>query len=307
MTRSSWSRQWALVHEHALDSVITVATLERLGVDRTTAYRRCRHPGPWRWLLPGVLLLTAGPATDRQRNRAALLFGGPTAMITGHTATRLHGFRNAPPSTTVPLLVPDNRQRRSAGFAVVERTTRLPDAVIIAGLPCAPIPRAALDAVRRLRDPRQVQALLAEAVQRGGCTPRELRRELDAGSQRGSALPRAALGAVAAGARSVAEADALQLWRRAGLPEAYWNVQLVTAAGQPIATPDAWLPSVGLAWEIDSYDYHFERVDYARTLDRNARYTAHEVSFLQTIPSRLTRDADAVLQELRDAYPENSW
>ncbi len=100
----------------------------------------------------------------------------------------------------------------------------------------------------------------------------------------------------------MAEADALKLWRRAGLPDAHWNVQLVTAAGQPIATPDAWLPEVGLAWEIDSYAYHFEPVDYARTLDRNARYTAHEITFLQTLPSRLTLDADAVLEELRDAY-----
>ncbi|MGH3980768.1 MAG: hypothetical protein ACRDRZ_17515, partial [Pseudonocardiaceae bacterium] len=42
--------------------------------------------------------------------------------------------------------------------------------------------------------------------------------------------------------------------------------------------------------------------DYARTLDRNARYTAHGIAFLQTIPSRLVRDSDAVIAELLAAY-----
>lgn len=286
--------------------MIRVATLEELGIDRTTIYRRCRRPGPWRWLLPGVVLLTAGAPTDRQRMQAALLFGGPRSVITGHVAARLHGLRNVPPNTTIQLLIPESRQRRSAGFAVIERTTRLPPASYLAGLPCAPMIRAVLDTTRRLRDPRGVQALLAESVQRGLCTPRQLRVELDAGSPRGSAVPRAALTEVSAGARSVAEADAMRLWQRSGLPEAHWNVELMTATGCPIATPDAWVPAAGLAWEIDSFDYHFEPDDYARTIERNTRYLKHGIDLLQTIPSRLIRDADAVVTELRDAYASAS-
>jgi hypothetical protein len=161
-----------------------------------------------------------------------------------------------------------------------------------------------LDTARRLRDPRAIQGLLAEAVQGGRCTPDQLLEELDAGSQRGTALVRAALVDVVSGARSVAEADALQLWRRTGLPEAQWNVALTTPTGQLIAVPDVWLPEVGLAWEIDSYDYHFKRRDYARTLDRNARYSAHGIAYLQTIPSRLTGDRENVIVELQNAYAD---
>lgn len=302
MGRSSWPDQWALAHEHAIDCVIKVATLEKLGIDRTTVYRRCRPTGPWRWLLPGVIILTSGTPTDRQRLLAAMLFGGRDALLTGHVAARLQGLQEVGGSRSVQLLVPHDQQRRCAGFVLVERTTRLPSKVLRDDLPCVPILRAVLDTARRLRDQRAIQALLAEAVQRGRCTPRQLREELDAGSQRGTALVRAALPDISAGARSVAEADALRLWRRAGLPEARWNVQLLTPTGQLIATPDAWLPEVGLAWEIDSYDYHFGRLEYARTLDRNARYSAHAIAYLQTIPSRLTRDAAKVITELWDTY-----
>ncbi len=302
MGRSSWPEQWAIAHAHATDCVIKVATLEMLGLDRTTVYRRCRPTGPWRWLLPGVVILTSGTPTDRQRLQAALLFGGHDALLTGHVAARLQGLQEVGASRSVQLLVPHDQQRRCAGFVLVERTTRLPSKILRDDLPCAPVARAVLDAARRLRDPKAIQALLAEAVQRGRCTPRQLREELDAGSQRGTALVRVALVDIASGARSVAEGDALRLWRRAGLPEAQWNVQLVTSTGQMIATPDAWLPEVGLAWEIDSYDYHFDRLDYARTLDRNARYSAHGIAYLQTLPSRLNRDADKVITELHDSY-----
>lgn len=302
MGRSSWSEQWTLAHEHATDGVITIATLEKLGIDRTTAYRRCRPTGPWQWLLPGVIILTSGVPTDRQRLRAAVLWGGRDALLTGHVAARLQGLQKVGASRTVPLLMPHQQQRRSTGFAIVERTTRLPSKILHDGLPCVPILRAVLDTVRRLRDPNAIQAVLAEAVQRGRCSPRQLRNELDAGSQRGTALVRAALPDISAGARSVAEAEALRLWRRAGLPEAQWNVQLVTPTGQVIATPDAWLPEVGFAWEIDSYDYHFERLDYVRTLDRNARYSAHGIPYLQTVPSRLTSEPEKVKAELLCSY-----
>lgn len=302
MGRASWSDQWALAHGHATDSVIRVGALEKLGMDRTTIYRRCRPTGPWQLLLPGVVSLASGTPTDRQRLHAAVLFGGSDALLTGHVAARLHGLQGVGANRFVQLLVPHDQKRRCAGFVLVERTTRLPSRLRRESLPCVPVLRAVLDTARRLRDPRAVQALLAEAVQRGRCTPRQLRDELDAGSQRGTALVRAALPEIASGARSVAEAEALRLWRRAGLPEAQWNVQLVTPTGKLIATPDAWAPQVGLAWEIDSYDYHFTRLDYARTLERNARYSAHGIAYLQTIPSRLTDDADNVISELHDSY-----
>lgn len=200
------------------------------------------------------------------------------------------------------VLVDHPRQVRSAGFALVERTTRLPEVVVLEGLPCAPLVRAVPDAARRMPDLRSIQALIAETVQRGYCSPQQLRRELDTGSQRGSALPRSALAVISRGARSVAEAEALDLCRRAGLPEPEWNVSLRTSAGAVIGTPDAWWGEVALAWEIDSHEFHLSPADHERTLRRNARYATHGILFLQTAPSRLTRDREAVASEIQRSY-----
>lgn len=300
--RGNWSGQWALAHEHAQDSVIRVSTLEALGIDRTTIYRRCQPSGPWQLLLPGVIALTSGRPTSRQRSRAALLHARGGAVLTGQTAALLHGLRRVPTVGQVHVLVDHARQVRSAGFALVERTTRLPEAVIRGGLPCAPLVRVVPDAARRMADQRSIQALLAETVQRGYCTPRQLREELDEGSQRGSALPRAALAAISQGARSVAEADALKLWQQTGLRAPEWNVSLRSRSGAVIGIPDAWWGEVAFAWEIDSHEFHLSPEDHERTLRRNARYAAHGIAFLQTAPSRLIRERAAVAGEIRMAY-----
>jgi hypothetical protein len=68
--------------------VVRTAELEALGMDRRTIYRRCRPGGPWRPLLPGIILLLPGEPTDRQRIDAALLRGGESAQITGLWAAR---------------------------------------------------------------------------------------------------------------------------------------------------------------------------------------------------------------------------
>ncbi|PXY21447.1 hypothetical protein BAY60_27275 [Prauserella muralis] len=240
--------------------------------------------------------------TARQRIAAALLRGGPDSMITGLWAVRQYGLRRTPEPDDVHVLVPAEREVTSAGFALIERTTRLPKPQRRDGIPVAPVHRALLDAARRIRDFDTIRAMLAEAVQRGRCQPETLARELEFGSQRGSALPRRALGELFAGARSVAEGDAWRLWRRAGLPDCEWNVPVYDDSGAYIATPDAWCDEVALAWEIDSKEFHFELADYADTLSRNARYAAAGIIVLPTLPARLRTEPEAVVRELRAAY-----
>ncbi|PRX49943.1 hypothetical protein B0I33_10258 [Prauserella shujinwangii] len=282
--------------------VVRVAVLESLGMPRPTVYRRCLPGGPWRRLLPGIVKLDRAEPSQRQRLEAALLRGGPDSMITGHWALRSYGLRRGPEPDDVHLLVPATREVTSAGFVLVERTTRLPEPVRRRGLPLAPVHRAVLDAARRVEDFDTVRAMLAEAVQRGRCRPDVLRRELEDGSQRGSALPRRALAELVSGPRSVAEGDALRLWRRAGLPECAWNVAVYEVSGGYVATPDAWCDDVAFAWEIDSKEFYFELDGYAGTLARNARYAAAGIVLLATLPARLRKEPGAVVRELRAAY-----
>ena len=114
-------------------------------------------------------------------------------------------------------------------------------------------------------------------------------------------MPREVLKDIVAGARSVAEIDAMRVWERTGLPSPRWNVVLRTNDGAFIAIPDAWFDA-GLAWEIDSYEFHYHHDDYARTVARNARYAAAGVPVLQTLPNRLRRDPDSVATELIAAH-----
>nr|WP_246481060.1 hypothetical protein [Amycolatopsis umgeniensis] len=178
----------------------------------------------------------------------------------------------------------------------------MPRPTVIDGVAVAPLVRAVLDESRRFTTLDPIRALLTEAVQRGGLNPEALMKELEDGSDRGSALPREVLRDVLRGARSVAEIDAMAVWRRTGLPEPVWNQELRDVAGRYIGTPDGYFRKVRLVWEIDSYDFHFARAQYAGTLERNSRYTAEGIMVLQTLPGRLRTEPARVAAELVAAH-----
>jgi hypothetical protein len=283
--------------------VITVAHLESLGVPQRTSYRRCLPGQPWQRLLPGVVLLRTGVPTRRQLVEGALLYGGDQAAITGLESCRRQGLsRPARPGEPIHLLLPAHLKALSSGYVLVERTTRMPAPVPIDGLQLAPVVRSVLDECRRLTERAPIRALLAEVVQQLKIDPADLSTELANGSTRGSALPREVLREIAHGARSAAEAEAVALVRRTGLPGPVWNFELHDERGRYVATPDAWWDDVALAWEIDSYEFHFGQPGYATTLARNNRYAAAGVAVVQTLPSRLRTEPAAVVAELVSAY-----
>jgi hypothetical protein len=85
----------------------------------------------------GVVLLHSGTPTPRERVLGVLRYvGSPDALITGPAALRMGGLRSAPSTTLVHALLPHGMQRVSTGYAVTERTIRLP------GQCCAPESRA---------------------------------------------------------------------------------------------------------------------------------------------------------------------
>lgn len=267
-----------------------------------TAYRRCVPGGRWQRPLPGIVLLTNMPPTRLQLVEAALLYAGENALLTGLEACRWHGLRNLPDKYGVHLLVPADRRLHSTDHVIVERTKRLPKPSWRDGLPLAPVARSVIDACRRLRSYDPVRALVTEAVQRGRVSPHCLGHEVETGSRRGTAILREVLRDVVNGARSVAEIDAMHVWQLTNLPKPVWNVPLRDSSGNYIATPDAWFADVALAWEIDSYEFHFEREGYADTVNRNARYAGAGIMVVQTLPTRLRAEPDAVAAELIAAY-----
>ncbi len=282
--------------------MIRARTLVALGVPESTVYRRCRDGGPWQLLAPSIVLLATGTPTPDQVVAAALLHGGPAAMVTGLHACRRHGVRRGPPPTTLHLLVPHARQIRNTDLMHVERTHRLPEPVLRAGIPLAPVARAVADATRRLHARDEITELVADAVQRGLCTVAQVSQKLNDNGRRGSSTPRRVLDDVSAGVRSAAEAEVKKLWERSGLPEPWWNARVHDARGRLLGIADAWWDDVALAWEINSLEWHLSPQDYAREQERLARFTAVGVCVLPTLPRRLRTEKGEVLDELRGAY-----
>lgn len=279
-------------------TVVRAVDLHRLGVARSTISHRCRAGGPWQLLLPGIVLLHSGPPTRADRRRAALLYAGPESLLTGLDALELHGMQRIPrPSGPVHLLLPAHVRRAGTGRVLAERTDRLP--VASPGRwRLAPDARAVLDFGRRSRVRSEVRAAVAEVVQRGRCTPAELNRELALGSQRGSALPREVLEEISDGVRSAAEAVARALILRSGLPTPIWNPKLYDRTGRFVAMPDAWFDDVGMAWEIDSLEWHLGPADYALTLDRRGAMMAEGAVVVHHLPRKLQQSPSEVLRDL---------
>ncbi|WET78588.1 hypothetical protein P3102_31795 [Amycolatopsis sp. QT-25] len=278
-----------------------MATLKKLGVTQSTSYRRCQPGGRWTHLLPGIVLLSKEQPTARQRVEAALMLTDSRGIVTGFEAARRYGLRQSGPHGTVHLLIPQHRKVRSVKFAIIERTIALPERRVLEGVPLAAPARAILDGVRRIRDLDPVRALLIEAVEAGLCTADELSVELESGSRRGTALPRAILRELSNDVKSVPEAAALAIWKKAGLPPAERNVKIFDAFGNYIGMPDSWCDELAMAWELDSYAYHFGRDAYRKTLHRNNRYAAAGIVVVQTLPSRIRDEPDKVAAELRAA------
>jgi hypothetical protein len=175
--------------------LITSAQLAEIGVRTSTVSRRCVG-GMWTRVLPGVHLVDGGFPSRHQRERAALLYAGEPSMITGMTGLRHHAIRavrlqevaDDVPERPEPVhtLINHDVRRLSTGYVRIERTRRLPqDAVRRDGLLIAPVARCVGDAVRRSRNASDVDALVAEVVQRGLATVAQLDAELAGGHAAG--------------------------------------------------------------------------------------------------------------------------
>jgi hypothetical protein len=273
--------------------VISSRALRELGV--ANPWPKCAPGGPWQRMHPGVVLLHNGPPTRDQQVAAALLRAGPGAVITGAEACRRHGLPAR--GQEIHVLVPGST--RGNGALIVERASPMPRAHNAGGFPVVPAERAVVDACRQLRSPDEATALVAAAIQKGRCTPESLAAEART-NRFGTKLARTVLKELGR-AESVAERDARRLSRRIRLTTPHWNVTIATPDGLFIGKPDAWFDDVALAWEIDSKAFHYGPRDYERTLARNTRYAAAGILVVQTLPTRLRDNPDAVAQELKKA------
>ncbi|MFL6070404.1 MAG: type IV toxin-antitoxin system AbiEi family antitoxin domain-containing protein [Actinomycetes bacterium] len=294
---------------HAIDAVaisqggiVTFSQLRALGMSPSTISRWTRSGGRWQRLLPAVYLVHRGQPAREERLHAAQIYAGPNSLFTGFGALHLHGLRNLPTSfntATLHLLLPKRDQIQSAGFVVIERTKRLPQAHEIHGFRVAPLARSLFDAGRRTSDRQVIRAFVLEAIQRQLIDIEDLRKEIRLGPRQWTAVLRDVLGEGAAGTRSVPEAELRRLVTGSELPEPLWNPRLETLSGEFIAEPDAYVKELGLAVEVDSRKYHFENSDhYVNTWARHRRYAEHGIAVLRLMPTEIRLRPASVIASL---------
>ncbi|MBA0049815.1 hypothetical protein E0L36_02540 [Streptomyces sp. AJS327] len=266
---------------HAGRRVMTTRELRAHGVSTAETAERCRPGGGWQMLLPGVCLLHPARPTGEDLLYATLLYAGrvpypreperaippsaprvparerpaPGPVITGMAALVLHGLPSSPPLAAldhIDVLVAAERGLPSAGCARVVRTQEPPAAAHIAGVPVAPVARAVADAVARLTDPAATQRLLVESVRGGHCAAQALVGELT----RARVLDRphvvAAIEALLAEGRALAEDQLYEVVLGYGLPEPWWNVTLQLPGGPALGHADAYWPEYAVAVRIDA-------------------------------------------------------
>ncbi|MFF9867851.1 hypothetical protein ACF1G0_20905 [Streptomyces sp. NPDC013953] len=172
----------------AQDGVATVHQLMDLGCASSAIAAHCRPPGPWRRLLPRVILLRTAAPTIQQRLRGALLYAGPDALLTGPAALALYGLESVPRLGSHPkvdVVVARRAVPRSHAYVRVRPTVRPALRVPVRNLACAPLPRAVVDALPHLADPASLAALLTEVTERGLCRPDDVAAEVRAAAPAG--------------------------------------------------------------------------------------------------------------------------
>ena len=221
--------------------------LRRAGVSDRRTRRLCGPGGPWRRLHPGVVLLRNTVPTRQQLLHAALVRYGPGVVISGADALRAHGVK-CPAESEIRLLVPSHCRVVACEGVHLARTARLPDPVLVDGLPFAPPARATLDMARAESDPGRIRHLLMLPLYWGLCDRRALLAELEAGPQRGTAVVRKVLRELDEGPVQ-AHGLAARVLDLVPLPPPSWDQTICDRRGRRLGEADAWWDEAGLAWQ----------------------------------------------------------
>jgi hypothetical protein len=213
--------------------VVTRQQARRAGIT-DSAIRQRVLSGRWQRLFPGVFACFSGPVSRPARLWAAVLFGGPGALLSHETAAELHGI--APePVDTVHISVPRWRRVTEYPGLVVHRSAH----AATARQPALEPPRTRIEetAVDLTQTAADLESAVGWLVRAGSCrqtTAGRLRATLTARTRvRWRRLLVAALRQIADGCHSIVE---LRYRRRVeqahGLPAGVHQRHEVTYPGR---------------------------------------------------------------------------
>ncbi|HJR91805.1 MAG TPA: type IV toxin-antitoxin system AbiEi family antitoxin domain-containing protein [Acidimicrobiia bacterium] len=280
-----------LAHQYG---VITVGQARQAGMSmRMVQYRL--DSGRWRRLANGVYAVASSPPTWHQRLAAALLFH-PTAIVTGRSAARLHGFpgiRSGRPEVMVPRTAnarsPLGTVTRSAFFHQVF-TVRV-DGFVVAS------PAEAILALAAFLPLDRLAALLDETLVKQTAALADYETILDriaGGRVRGSRPLRELVEERRPGAFQPPTSELERLSRRLtehpAIPLSSHQHPMLGSAGPMVV--DTFIADWGLVLEVDGRNYHTRKADFERDRRRDNAAAAMGLVVLRFTWSMLVDDFD---------------
>ena len=206
---------------------------------------------------------------------------------------------------TVHVLIPHHRRRSSSGYVTVERTRRLPLAVMRGRKPARPWCGAQST---RLAPPKT-------STNAGPCSRKSCSGVTRRSKNSRSNLPRVRSAAAQCHDRYWASSAGTHTRRPRSTRNGCMREVDCRPGVQPRSrgrrgklrgTSRRVARDVGLAWEIDSLRHHLSVPDHEATVRRRANYDRRGAIVVETLPRDLDLDPDGVIAELREAIAPRS-
>ncbi|MBW0088200.1 type IV toxin-antitoxin system AbiEi family antitoxin domain-containing protein [Pseudonocardia sp. KRD-184] len=236
--------------------VLTTVQAVECGISARTVRRRVQQ-GEWEVLHPGVLLVGGHRHSDEARVRAAWLWAGTSAMVSGPAAAYWHRMLDRAPAV-VEVTVPRNRHLRPQPGVVLHRRDLSPaDHVAHRHLSLTAEPLTALETA--VVQPGG-SVFLDRALQRHVRFPTLYRAYCRNLGRRGSPRATELIAASADRADSAAERLLVTLLRNAGVtgwvlghPFGSWRIDLAFPSAKLAIEVDGW------AWHVDAERFRNDR------------------------------------------------
>jgi hypothetical protein len=197
----------------------------------------------------------------------------------------------------VEVTTPHGRHVRSRDFVVVHQSRRpVADGFVVDRLRVASPARAAVDVAMTSSRRNDVDHVIADVLQRGLCSVRDLEEEALALGRRLGPWLRRALGDARRGMRSVGEADLRRVIQMAGVPEPEWGAPIETPAGTFFV--DAYWRRARVAAEADGAAFHLSAQDWGADLRRQNALQSVRVTLFRYPVRRLREEPKACGAEL---------
>ncbi len=267
------------------------------GVTEDAIFRR-RRSGALTSIHPGVYRAAPAAPATREKEFAAVLAGGPGALLSHRSAADAYGVLRYPAAGEVWITNTSGRGTRRPGLRVLRTRVAQPqDVSFLDWLPITSPARTLLD-LAGVVEPERLEAAVAEAQGRRLVREEDLRRQLaTAHGRRGAGALRRLLEREAPPKRTKREAELrmLRLIRGAGLPE-----PLVNATVGAFEVDFYW-PSHRVVAEFDSWEFHSDRRAFRRDRERTNDLQLRRIVVLRFTWQHLTARPGMLVARLRAA------